>query len=287
MLKRPTIPSGAYLRRKTAIAAKIVQSPRQSIDRFANLDCSGHYRYFQQLLFCKPITQLYLSSPRHQFFHSWLLPLNHAKLASTSPAMSTICSYHSSAVSLLEVRRRRRSNVGDNVNESTNDESEVLQQQQREPVQIKIDPSVFVSHATTLLNKLHDALVPLLKINDNMTVRRGDSIGKMERQPQQNHETLDGSGDSAKPVGLDDEVNEFNNVDGPYLLIDLGPVDGQYTLIADEQRCVILFQSPISGQLLYNYNETTGNWCNVYDQHNLEGIFVRDLIRQIRGVPNL
>jgi hypothetical protein len=255
ILKRPTIPSGAY-------------------------------RNFQQLLFCKPITELSLSSPHHQFFHSWLLPLNHAKLVSTSPAMSTICSYHSSAVSLLEVRRRRRSNVGDNVNESTNDESEVLQQQQ-EPMQIKIDPSVFISHATTLLNKLHDALVPLLKINDNMTVRRGDSIGKMERQPQQNHETLDGSGDSAKPVGLDDEVNEFNNVDGPYILIDLGPVDGQYTLIADEQRCVILFQSPISGQLLYNYNESTGNWCNVYDQHNLEGIFVRDLIRQIRGVPNL
>lgn len=82
----------------------------------------------------------------------------------------------------------------------------------------------------------------------------------------------------------DDYVRDESVVDGPFFLIDLGPADGQYSLTVDLQQCVILLQSPISGQHAYHL---TNDWCCVQDGHHLEGILVRDLIRQIQGVPNL
>ena len=84
-------------------------------------------------------------------------------------------------------------------------------------------------------------------------------------------------------------IGEFQQVvDGPYLKIELGPIHGQYTFIADTESRSIYFQSPISGNLIYHFDiNRTNEWINIHDQHNLIGMFVRDIIRQIQGVPKL
>jgi frataxin-like iron-binding protein CyaY len=127
-------------------------------------------------------------------------------------------------------------------------------------------PVDFEPKARLFLDKIYAAMQPLIPINENMIVTRG------EEQP----ELLD-----------DDEELDESIVYGPFLLIDLGPVHGQYSLTADTLQGVLLFQSPISGQRHYKLHPTSGEWCCVQDGHNLEGLLVRDLIRQIQGVPNL
>jgi frataxin-like iron-binding protein CyaY len=124
----------------------------------------------------------------------------------------------------------------------------------------------FEPNARLFLDKINAAMQPLIPINENMIVTRGEE-----------HPELSG----------DDEELDESIVYGPFLLIDLGPVHGQYTLTADTLQGVLLFQSPISGQRHYRMHATSGEWCCVQDGHNLEGLLVRDLIRQIQGVPNL
>jgi hypothetical protein len=74
---------------------------------------------------------------------------------------------------------------------------------------------------------------------------------------------------------------------GEYLLLDLGPVHGQYTIQVDEGQALVLLCSPISGQIYYVLSASTGEFCGLDDGHALEGLLVRDLIRQIYGVPQL
>jgi hypothetical protein len=131
-----------------------------------------------------------------------------------------------------------------------------------------VSPKEFSSCSIQLLDKLYQRCLPLRKINDNMNVVKGDSCIDKD----------------AKFLGI--ESND-SLMDGPYLLVDVGPVDGRYVLIADMGRRLVLFQSPISGHLLYEYHSRTKTWMNVQDGHNLEGIFVRDLCRKIKGYPNL
>ena len=69
-------------------------------------------------------------------------------------------------------------------------------------------------------------------------------------------------------------------------MLDLGPVHGQYTIQFDIDQCILVFISPISGQIAYNLT-TGGEWCSDEDGHNFEGLLVRDLIRQVIGVPQL
>jgi hypothetical protein len=131
-----------------------------------------------------------------------------------------------------------------------------------------ISPKLFAYCSTFLLNKIYERCLPLVKINDNMKLVKGDSC-------------ID---EDAKARGI--EVND-ELMDGPYLIVDLGPVEGQYVLLVNTERHLVLFQSPISGHLLYEYHLPTETWINVQDGHNLEGIFVRDLCRKIKGYPNL
>lgn len=132
--------------------------------------------------------------------------------------------------------------------------------------EVHAGPEDFEPKARLFLDKIHAAMQPLIPINENMIVTRG------EEQPEQ--------------LGDDREPDE-SIVYGPFLLIDLSPVHGQYTLTVDTLQGVLLFQSPISGQRHYRMHSTSGEWCCVQDGHNLEGLLVRDLIRQIQGVPNL
>jgi frataxin-like iron-binding protein CyaY len=75
--------------------------------------------------------------------------------------------------------------------------------------------------------------------------------------------------------------------DSSLLEIDLGPQVGKYVLQVDydEQECILT--SPVSGQLTYRYSSEIGDWLNVQDGHYLIGLLVRDMLRQIIGVPDL
>lgn len=178
---------------------------------------------------------------------------------------TSVRSFHRTSLTALSVRRRRT-----NTRDSSSPQSIVADDDENSesPRPISICTSVtdsepFLKAGIALLDKLLIALQPLVPINDNMFLTRGE-------------ERSDGN----------DDGGEGDILYGPFLLIDLGPVDGQYTLTVDVLQHVILFQSPISGQRIYQLSKA-GDWCNVEDGHNLEGILVRDLIRQIQGVPKL
>jgi Frataxin-like domain len=179
-----------------------------------------------------------------------------------------VLSYHGTEISSLPVRRRRTNTRDGSRPKPTVREEDGANSEPRSHRKIRsvTDPDTFLQAATALLDKLHMALRPLIPINDNMLVTRGDE------QPEGDTDT--------------DDEEESDIVYGPFLLIDLGPVDGQYALTVDALQHLILFRSPISGQRVYHLTKA-GDWCCVEDGHNLEGILVRDLIRQIKGVPNL
>jgi hypothetical protein len=115
------------------------------------------------------------------------------------------------------------------------------------------DVDRFRQRSSELLDKLHAALAPLgPPVNDPFVLVRGEEEGL-----------------------------------GPFLLLDLGPVHGQYTLQVDEEQAMVLLSSPLSGQIYYILSASTGEFCGLEDGHSLEGMLVRDLIRQIYGVPQL
>lgn len=113
------------------------------------------------------------------------------------------------------------------------------------------DPSTFVAEGMALLNKIMKALRPLEEINNPFLLT----------------------------MSVDEDEKNF-------ISLDLGALHGQYIIKLDTKQQVLIFTSPISGRLTYNL-ETNGDWSNVQDRHNFEGLLVRDLIRQIKGVPKL
>jgi hypothetical protein len=111
------------------------------------------------------------------------------------------------------------------------------------------------------------------------------------RFKQKSSELLDKLYAALKPLGppLNDPFVLVRGVEdlGEYLLLDLGPVHGQYNLQVDEEQALVLLSSPVSGQFYYILSSSTGEFCGLDDGHALEGLLVRDLIRQIYGVPQL
>lgn len=117
--------------------------------------------------------------------------------------------------------------------------------------QVVKDSDEFFVAASNLKEKLLKALLPLKDVNDPFVLTTSDNEGS----------------------GLD-------------IILDLGPVIGQYSIQFDMDQHFLIFVSPISGQTAYNFTKS-GEWCSDEDGHNFEGMLVRDLIRQIKGVPNL
>jgi hypothetical protein len=74
---------------------------------------------------------------------------------------------------------------------------------------------------------------------------------------------------------------------GDTLRIDLSPKEGSYKIEVSEEDCLFQYTSPISGNVLYVNSATTGDWVGIEDGHIFEGLLVRDLIRQCRGLPKL
>lgn len=71
------------------------------------------------------------------------------------------------------------------------------------------------------------------------------------------------------------------------LSIHLKPEHGTYVIQVDMENLRIQYSSPISGQFLYMLSAMTHEWVGDPDFHSLEGMLVRDLIRQCQGLPDL
>lgn len=82
-------------------------------------------------------------------------------------------------------------------------------------------------------------------------------------------------------------VERFFSDLGEVLTIDLGPKEGKYRIEMSLEDHVFEYSSPISGKILYILSAHSGEWVGMEDGHLFEGIFVRDLIRQCQGLPNL
>ena len=82
------------------------------------------------------------------------------------------------------------------------------------------------------------------------------------------------------------DVQLFTTKDGPCLTIILKPGDGMYTIQSylDSSTCVL--NSPVSGNNNYVLCGQTGKFVGMDDGHLLEGMLVRDLIRQCNGFPS-
>lgn len=201
-------------------------------------------------LFCKRT-----NSPRIICFHSPVatrFPLCQTveiQLPNYLAAPAVVQSFHSSSTLGFPIRRRRHgagSTEDDNNTDHRPKDSEAMGL--RQPA--VTDPDIFARESAKLLDKIFYSLDPLKSSNDNFILTRG-------------HE---------------EDVGDF-------ILLDLGPVHGQYNIQVDLEQKVVMMQSPISGQLLYILSASTGDWCGDVDGHHLEGLLVRDLIRQINGVP--
>ena len=109
------------------------------------------------------------------------------------------------------------------------------------------DTLEFVMAAQDFLDKIEEALEPMKKHNDIFIVTR----------------------------------------DSNRLTLMLGIGEGEYSLEIYEDGSSILMQTPISGKFSYVLSSKTQDWVNEEDGHMLVGMFVRDLIRQCNGVPDL
>lgn len=71
------------------------------------------------------------------------------------------------------------------------------------------------------------------------------------------------------------------------LTLELKPEDGMYSFEVNDEACMVHFTSAISGNYNYVLSASTGEWVDEKDGHAMEGMLVRDLIRQCNGLPDL
>mmetsp|Transcript_14006 Transcript_14006/g.26846 ORF Transcript_14006/g.26846 Transcript_14006/m.26846 type:complete len:247 (+) Transcript_14006:134-874(+) len=163
--------------------------------------------------------------------------------------------YHTTPLRESSIRRRRRrGQASPSTNNRQSDDDDYDKGTARRPIRRVKAPVEFETRATALVDKIYAALVPLQAINDPFVLTR-------DRDPEIGH--------------------------GEYILLDVGPLFGQYTLQVDPEQAVVHFQSPTSGLMQYYCSLEDGEWRSMEDGHILEGLLVRDLIRQIKGVPKL
>ncbi len=67
--------------------------------------------------------------------------------------------------------------------------------------------------------------------------------------------------------------------------VDLGPSVGIYQVRYHDDQRVLELQSPKSGTYVYLWDELTGKWVGSKDGHDFEGMLTRDIIQQVKGVP--
>lgn len=154
-----------------------------------------------------------------------------------------------SAIRHLSTRRRRRGQTGAPVVRSS-DAAEHRSAEKRAAVNrpVKVtDMMQFLIAAQDFLDNMEDALEPMKKHNEVFVITRGASK----------------------------------------LTVTLRPGEGEYSLEIYEDSFSIMMQTPLSGKFGYVLSAANGDWVNEEDGHTLEGMLVRDLIRQCNGFPNL
>lgn len=69
------------------------------------------------------------------------------------------------------------------------------------------------------------------------------------------------------------------------LVVDVGD-KGKFVFTIDYEMSRINFLSPVSGVFQYTYDETTMQWLDSNDNHDIRGLVTRDLLRYWKGLPN-
>eukprot|EP00535_Pseudo-nitzschia_heimii_P008543 CAMPEP_0197175910 /NCGR_PEP_ID=MMETSP1423-20130617/1999_1 /TAXON_ID=476441 /ORGANISM="Pseudo-nitzschia heimii, Strain UNC1101" /LENGTH=154 /DNA_ID=CAMNT_0042625175 /DNA_START=298 /DNA_END=762 /DNA_ORIENTATION=+ len=154
----------------------------------------------------------------------------------------------------MPVRRRRRGTtrkIDSGAEETNSEESDSISTLERIHSPVRYS-SEFSKAASLLLDKIEKAVEPMKLYNAVFITKRAD-------------------GDL-----------------GEIFTIDLGPKIGLYQMEVSQEEYVFEYSSPVSGKLLYCLSSTTGEWVNVDDGHQFEGILVRDLLRSnCIGLPDL
>jgi hypothetical protein len=184
----------------------------------------------------------------------------HPSLAITSPLIATR-SYYATPLLCHALRRRSRrhspgsaptqgGNGGDDDIEDLNDD-ESRNRLGYNHVAVT-DDKFFSASASALIDKLYKAIQPMERVNNPFFLTKG----------------------------IEDDL-------GPFLLLDLGPLLGQYTIQVDLDQSLVTMTTPRSGQIAYILSQSTKEWVSLADGHVLEGMLVRELIHHAQGLPKL
>lgn len=151
--------------------------------------------------------------------------------------------------------RRRKDTEGvlsENVNKDNEESSDDSRMNIRNNVIMVKDKSKFLDASHAFLIKAAAALEPMKAYNDVFNIQ----ISTNER--------------------------------GEVLTLSLKPSDGQYVLQVDNELLTLSLHSPMSGTYTYVLCKNTNAFVGMEDGHSLEGMIVRDLIRQssVLGLPN-
>eukprot|EP00531_Pseudo-nitzschia_arenysensis_P013260 CAMPEP_0116155638 /NCGR_PEP_ID=MMETSP0329-20121206/22417_1 /TAXON_ID=697910 /ORGANISM="Pseudo-nitzschia arenysensis, Strain B593" /LENGTH=194 /DNA_ID=CAMNT_0003652691 /DNA_START=213 /DNA_END=793 /DNA_ORIENTATION=+ len=156
---------------------------------------------------------------------------------------STHSEFHSTPQLLLPVRRRRRGTT-----RKTEPRSE--------------DPASDENDGITTLERIH---APVTNSHE-FDLASSRLLDKIEK--------------AMEPMKVSNEIFNTKRADGELgeiFTIDLGPKVGIYQIEISQDEHVFEYSSPISGKLLYCLSSATGEWVNIDDGHQFEGILVRDL----------
>jgi hypothetical protein len=226
---------------------------RGTANRFNRITCGRRYWTTGSMTVLQPVNDNPLTIRQQNVKSNTIIFVN------------SIRTFHSTGLTTSLPGRRRNRGVkrvgsrlvapghGDhnnNNNDYNNDEenSQRLNVLQHTPV---LDVVRFRQAVNDLFEKLERALMPMKAKNDPFLISR-----------------------------LKGEIGEI-------FKLDLGPKEGFYQIEISEEECVFEYSSPVSGKLLYCLSSRTGEWVGVDDGNAFEGIFVRDLIRQCQGLPDL
>ena len=165
---------------------------------------------------------------------------------------SSYSEFRSSPELLMPVRRRRRGTarkVEPREDDSEENDGTTTLERLHAPV---TDQAIFDQESCRLLDKIEKAMEPMKVCNEIFITKREDG----ER--------------------------------GEIYTIDLGAAIGIYQVEISQDEHVFEYSSPVSGKLLYCLSSATGEWVNIDDGHQFEGILVRDLLRSnCIGLPKL
>ncbi len=169
-----------------------------------------------------------------------------SSLVSMTVKDNIITQQHRNASSRRRIRRRRD---GGEIVDSDQGEEGRTNDPTRNEIRIATDKTQFLQASSAFLTKATAALEPMKAHNDVFNVQRS------------------------------------TNEQGETLTLSLKPSEGQYVLQADNQLCTLSLRSPMSGKYTYVLCKNTNKFVGMEDNHSIEGMIVRDLIRHCNGLP--